>query len=284
MMRRAGVVVGLTGALGVVACGGTVDVPEPEIGDPTGVWQFSDATVEITLELDEGGTFQKVEAATSAMLCGRDSGDWSVSADALVLDADPTSGGGQERFTFSVEGTSLSLTDASGATRVFMAVPSGLSCVDYGFGAWEGTVSASIDGEARTFDDLVVDLDVEGGSLRLTSLYRPCPTCPTEDPELVIEIEAPGALVAGSYTVQNFAGAEMTMFGFFHPDPTNPDFEGFSTERLSPPGETVVTAVADERVSATFTFRGNPRTDGDVAPDGSTSTLVTDGVVDLTYR
>ena len=183
-----------------------------------------------------------------------------------------------------MEGASLSLTDPVRTVRLFTPVPRGASCVDYGFGSWEGAVSATIDGEARVFDDIEVAIDIEGGFLRVASLWRPCPTCPTEDPQLTVEVEAPGELEAGTYTVQNFAGAEMTMFGFFHPDPGAPAFEGFSTERLSPPGEFVLTAVADERVSATFSFRGNPRTDGDVAPDGSTFTLVTDGVVDLTYR
>lgn len=273
----------LVGGLLVGACGGTVDVPMLD-DDPTGIWRFSDANSEITVELALDGTFQRVDAALAAMQCGRDGGTWSSTGDQLVLSLDATSGGGQQRFTFSVDGGVLSLTDAAGGTRLYPSVSRGVSCVDYGFGSWEGTLSASVDGEAFTFADVDVVLDIEGGSLRVTSLWRPCPTCPTEDPELIVEIDAPGDLEPGTYTVQNFAGAEMTMFGFFHPDPGDPDFEGFSTERLSPPGEFVLTAVAPESVSATFSFRGNPRTDGDTAPDGSTFTLVTDGVVELTYR
>ncbi|NNF27802.1 MAG: hypothetical protein HKN73_11325 [Gemmatimonadetes bacterium] len=283
-MRRVQGSVLFLGVVVLTACGSAVDVPVPDVEDPTGIWRYSTSGSEVTLELDDDGTFQRVTASLAEMQCGRDAGGWSVSDDALVLDLDVSSGGGQDRFTFSVEGASLSVTDAAGAVRLFTPAPRGASCVDYGFGSWEGAVSATIDGEARVFDDIEVVIDIEGGSLRVTSLWRPCPTCPTEDPQLIVEVEAPGELETGTYTVQNFAGAEMTMFGFFHPVPDDPDFEGFSTERLSPPGDFVLTDVADERVSATFSFRGNPRTDGDVAPDGSTFTLITDGVVDLTYR
>lgn len=282
-MRRGQRAVQSLGVVVFAACGSAVDVPVPDVEDPTGIWRYSDTGSEVTLELDADGTFQRVTASLAEMECGRDAGGWSVSEGALVLDL-AASGGGQDRFTFSVDGASLSLTDAPGAVRLFTPAPRGASCVDYGFGAWEGSVSATIDGEARVFEDIEVLIGIEGGSLRVTSLWRPCPTCPPEDPWLIVEVEAPGELETGTYTVQNFAGAEMTMFGFFHPDPADPAFEGFSTERLSPPGDFVLTDVADERVAATFSFRGNPRTDGDVAPDGSTFTLVTDGVVDLTYR
>lgn len=268
----------------LAACGSPVDVPDPVEDDPTGVWQFSDTNEEITLELDADGTFQRVTAATTAMQCGRDSGSWSVNDDALVLSLDATSGGGQDRFTFSVDGAVLILSETGGAPRSFSTVAAGASCVDYGFGDWEGTLSATIDGDPLAFADVEVEVDIEGGSLRIVSLWRPCPTCPTEDPQLILEIDAPGELETGTYSVQNFVGAEMTMFAFYHPVPDDPDFEGFSTERLTPPGEFALMAVADESVSATFSFRGNPRRDGDTAPDGSTFTLVTDGVVELVYR
>ncbi|NNF14905.1 MAG: hypothetical protein HKN72_16880 [Gemmatimonadetes bacterium] len=283
MTRLSVLTVLAAGLVGGGACGGTVGVPMPD-DDPTGIWQFSDADSEVTLGLATDGTFERVDASIPSMQCGRVSGSWAQAGDELVLSLDATSGGGQERFAFSVDGAVLSLTDAASGTRLYSSVSRVASCVDYGFGSWQGTLAASVDGEALTFNDVEVDLDIDGGSLRITSLWRPCPTCPPEDPELIVEIDAPGELDPGTYTVQNFAGAEMTMFGFFHPDPGDPDFEGFSTERLSPPGEFVLAAVAPESVSATFSFRGNPRSDGNTPSDGSTFTLVMEGVVELTYR
>lgn len=262
-------------------CASSVDVPTAP-DDPTGIWRFSDADAEVTLELNADGTFERVTALFALMECGRTSGTWTVDEDRLELVLDATSGGTVDRFTFAVS-AGLSLVDPGGE-RLFSRRSSGASCVDYGYGEWEGVLTAKIDGEDRSFGDIEIDVDIEGGSLRLTSRWRECPTCPAEAPELVLALEAPERLVVRTYTVQNSPAAENTMFGFFHPDPGNPDFEGFSTERLSPPGEFALTAVADERVAGTFSFRGNPRSDGDVAPDGSTSTLVTDGVVDLTYR
>ncbi len=146
-------------------------------------------------------------------------------------------------------------------------------------------MSASIDGVARSFSNLRVDVGVDGGRLRIESLTRTCATCPIDTSELVVALDASsGALVAGTYVVDNSAGAERSLYGFFHPDPGNPTFGGFSTERLSPPGQFVLAEIGSDRVVGAFEFRGNPVADGQVAPDGSTFTLVTAGVVDLEYR
>jgi hypothetical protein len=84
--------------------------------------------------------------------------------------------------------------------------------------------------------------------------------------------------------VQNVPGAVRTFYGLFHPTPGDPDFLGFDTTRLSPPGAFVVSNVTPERIAGTFEFQGNPRVEGETGPGGSTSTLLTNGRLDLEYR
>jgi hypothetical protein len=123
-----------------------------------------------------------------------------------------------------------------------------------------------------------VQVSVDGGELRVTALAG-------TDAELEIALTSgEGRLVPGTFTVQNVPGAVRTMYGFYNPVPGDPQFLGFNTERLSPPGTFVLERIAPDRVLGTFGFRGNPIADGQTAPDGSATTLLTDGVVDLTYR
>ena len=268
------------------ACGVTEVAVAPL--DPAGVWQSTvDGVSETTLDFSADGSFERFSVAFSSETCTRESGTWRVDGARLSIGLDMRDGtpiSVTESYDGAVEGGVLSL-DAWGLAASFRSVSRMVDCVTYGWGAWTGRVAANVDGVDRTFDDLEVDLDVDAGTLRLTGHWRPCPACPREVPELILELGgSPGALEPATYSVQNAAGAQRTLFGFYHPDPGNPDFEGFSTERLSPPGEFVLVAIADERISGTFSFRGNPRSDGDVAPDGRTFTLLTEGVVDLAYR
>lgn len=265
-------------------CGSTEPVVEL---DPVGAWSTNaEGPQQTAVELGADGSFERITATFASETCMREQGTWSLAGDRITIALEDSGGGqiGTEQFDVSLGGGTLEFVGSGGSTT-FTRIPAMLSCVDYGWGEWVGEVSADIDGDPRSFADFVVDLDVDGGRLRLQAQWRPCPTCPPEATELELAIDgASGPLEPGTFTVQNDAGAERTFFGFFHPDPGNPDFEGFSTERLSPPGSFTVVEIADERISATFSFRGNPRVDGDVAPDGSTFTLVSDGVVDLRYQ
>ena len=280
----------LTGALCVAlaaGCGGVSDPePEPTPLDPSGIWQYDEVdVVEITLELADNGSFERVEADRITETCSRTTGSWSADGATLLLDIDTRDGApasGTESIPFQRQGGTL-LLEIDGASVPWAPAFRVPSCVRYGWGAWEGRLEAEVDGVPVSFDHWTVDLDVDGGTLAVRAY--PCETCGPDDPELVLEIDGtPDPLVLGSYTVQNVPEPYRSFFALYHPDPGDPDFQGFTTERLSPPGELRLDEVADERVRTSFFFQGNPRADGEMSADGRTTVSVSEGIVDLTYR
>ena len=91
----------------------------------------------------------------------------------------------------------------------------------------------------------------------------------------------PGPLTPGTYPVQPDG---VSFFALIDPFPDDATFPGFNTERLLPPGEFVLTTVAEDRIVGTFEFRANEISEGQSAPDGRRFVLVTNGVVDLELR
>ena len=265
-----------TAALLGSACG----VTEPE-SRPTrvdGVWQSSRVGVaETTLDLAADGTATLVRADLAASTCEVSAGRWTLEGEEVVVRFTSIGGApasGQERFTV-----------ASGGLASFRRLDRMITCVDYGWGQWTGTLSITVDGVPRDFSVFDIDLDVDGGKLQVVGLSRACDGCPSDTPQLVVELDTgAGALTPGSFTVQNVAGASRTLYGFYHPDPGSPTFLGFNTTRLSPAGEFRLEELGLDRVTGSFGFRANPLADGQVAPDGSTTTLITDGEVRVTYR
>ena len=277
-------ILALSAAVVVAGCDTTEPTVEPS--DPAGVWQAAEPDVsEVTLELAANGSFERISADLAARTCVRSAGRWSASDGTLVLEVteeDGASATRREELGYRLVAGGLELS-GDGATTTFAAVGEMPSCVDYGWGEWTGRLEAEVDGVVRAFGNLEVALDVAGGSMVVRAY--PCPDCPRDEPELVLEIDAgTEALEPATYPVDNVPDAVRTFFALYHPDPGNPDFQGFTTERLSPPGEFVLSGVADDRILGTFFFQGNPRVEGETGPDGSTSVQVTEGVVDLTYR
>jgi hypothetical protein len=271
---------------GQAACGTTEPDFEPVV--PDGIWQSSTSGLfETTLQLNADGSAALVEADLSAESCGDAVGTWDADQTTLRLILTPSGGApSSDRRTYAYEAfaDSLVLTD-DGNRTVFRPRAGGRTCVDYGWGSWEGTLSAEVDGAARTFGAVRISMAIAAGRLEITSYAPSCDTCALGDPELVLRIDgAPDPLGPRTFVVDNVPGARNTFFGFHHTHPGDPDFLGFNTDRLSPTGTFTLQAIAPDRVRATFSFRGNPIVEGQQAPDGRTTVLVTGGVVDLTYR
>jgi hypothetical protein len=257
---------------------GTTEPVDP-LQDVFGAWSSVDATRSTTAVFREDGTALVVDADLGSQVCSSSPGVWDR-AERWITFRD-AGGAGSIEFELAEDGERLVSADLGRSlSRSFGA--SEPSCVSFGWGQWEGEVSALVDGTPVSFGPFDVQMSVSSGVMELRGL---CDGCAMVAPELVLRIDAsPGPLERGEFTVQNVPGATRTLFGFHHTHPGHPSFLGFNTDRLSPPGTLTLTDVTPERVAATFSFRGNPIVEGQAAPDGRVTVLVTDGVVNLRYR
>lgn len=267
----------------VAACGGE-SIVEPEPSNPEGIWRVTDAGVsESTIRLASDGTFTRVVADLSGRQCESSSGTWRVTGETLriqISTVDNAPASAVESYSFVLEGGRLRLA-GSGSTDEFVAVPTMVSCVDYGFGSWSGVLRADVDDTRIEFDVVAVRVDVVGGVVEIEGLYSSGP----DERQLVLQIDgSPGPLGPGSFTVQNVPGATDTFYALYHPEPGSVTFSGFDTTRLSPPGTFTISAAGPERVVATFSFRANPRVEGEIGPGGASFAEIGAGLVDLTYR
>ena len=277
-------------AVALLAAPGACGTTEPDADPvaPDGIWQATNpGALETTLRLSPDGSAALVEASLASESCSAGAGTWDADQTTLRLTLTPSGGtpnSDRRSYGYEAFADSLVLTDA-GERTVFRPRSAERTCVDYGWGSWEGTLAADVDGVLQNFGSVRVTMAIAAGRLEITSLALACDTCASGDPVLTLRIDgSPDALAPGTFTVDNVPGARNTFFGFHHTHPGEPDFLGFNTDRLSPTGTFTLQAIEAQRVRATFSFRGNPIVEGQEAPDGRTTVLVTGGVVDLTYR
>lgn len=267
----------------LAACGGE-SVVAPVPSNPQGIWRATQPGLsESTIRLASDGTFTRVVANLAGSECESASGTWRVDGETLRVQISTVSNAPAsvvENYAFSLEAGRLRL-DGSGSTEEFSGISSMVSCVDYGFGSWGGLLRAEVDGVQIDFDVVAVRVDVGGGTVEIEGLY----SSGADQRQLVLQIDgSPGPLEPGGFTVQNVPGATDTFYALYHPEPGSATFSGFDTTRLLPPGTFTLGAVASERVVAGFTFRANPRVEGEIGPGGATFADVAEGRVDLTYR
>jgi hypothetical protein len=272
-------------ATALCACGST----GPEVTAPTldRVWYATEPGVEeTTIELETDGSVRVIEADLTGRSCTSSAGVWTSDGSRLVLRLTPADGAVESdvrSFDYEVFGDSLVL-DGGGTSTTFVPVSRAPSCVSYGFGAWQGTLSASIDDVPSTFTNLSVATDELGvGIVQILACPEGAAPCQEEDAVLVLRISAPpGPLTPGSYPLGD---KQNGFYGLINPFPDDPDFPGFDTLRLAPSGVFLLTSVAEDWVVGTFEFRANERANNSPpAPDGRTFVLVTDGLVNLQYR
>ncbi len=265
------------------ACGGE-SVVAPAPSNPEGIWQSTRVGLsESTLRLANDGSFTRVVADLAGSGCESAAGTWRVEGETLriqvsTVNNEPASAA--ESYPFSLEGGRLRL-DGSSSTEEFSRISSMVSCVDYGFGSWTGLLRAEVDGAPIDFAAIAVRVDVGGGTVEIEGLY----SNEFDDRRLVLRVDgSPGPLEPGLFTVQNVPRATDTFYGLYHPEPGSVMFSGFDTTRLLPPGSFTLGAISAERVVATFSFRGNPRVEGEVGPGGATFVEIAAGRIELTYR
>lgn len=277
----------LSGAvIATTACGSTSLAPEPP--GIEGVWRQTEAGVaEQSIRFSEEGTFQRVAANLTDLTCASSSGTWRLDGTSLTLDVTVIANESVSRtesYSITVDGSGLSLAGgaSAGTYGPRTSIP---SCVDYGFGVWDGSLSAEVDGVDVMFAVVDVDIDVEGGSATIVGEDLTCSSCPDGRREILLRIEGqPDPLLPGTFTVNNDPGASDTFYALYHPDPGSAAFTGFDTTRLAPPGTFELLQTGPERIEGRFDFRANPRVEGEVGPNGETFVMVAGGVVDLTYR
>lgn len=274
----------LVALLGLAAACGGESITEPVQGNPEGIWRTNRVGVsESTVRLAGDGSFTRVIADLAGSSCESAAGTWRVDGETLRIQisaVDNAPASSVETYSFTLEGGRLRL-DGVGLSDEFSAVSSMVSCVDYGFGSWGGLLRAEVDGIPIEFDVVGVRVDVDAGAFEIEGFYSSGP----DERQLVLQIDgSPGLLEPGSFTVQNVPGATDTFYGLYHPEPGSVTFSGFDTTRLSPPGTLTFSTVVPERVVATFSFRANPRVEGETGPAGATFAQIEAGRVDLTYR
>ncbi|MBT8403510.1 MAG: hypothetical protein KJP18_06615, partial [Gemmatimonadetes bacterium] len=252
-----------------------------------GLWRATEAGIfETTIKLSADGTAHLVEADFTGLSCTSADGSWTADDGRLVLRLTPAGGAANSDVrSYDVEVSQGRLTLARGGeSTTFVPVSSVPSCVSYGFGSWEGTLSARIDGVPWTFTNLSVDTErVRAGSLVILACLDTATSCTPDNVVLLLQVNgAAGPLTPGTYPLGDISSG---FYGLVNLFPDDPDFPGFDSLRLTPTGALTLTSVADERIVATFEFRANERaSNAPPAPDGSTFALVTDGVIDLEYR
>lgn len=273
----------LTACILLTACGEESIVEPVPMISPVGIWRVSEAGVsESTLRLASDGSFARVVADLSGRTCSSSSGTWRVDGESLSIQIVAVNNGpasGSETYSFAIGGGQLTL-GGTGVSGVFSSVSAMVSCVDYGFGSWTGTLAATVDGFEIDFQVVEIRVDVDAGELEIDGSY----VDGGDERLLKLQIGASGSLEAGVFTVQNVPGATETFYGLYHPDPGSATFSGFDTTRLSPPGTFTLTAITPERIGATFSFRANPRVEDEVGPGGATFAEIETGRVDLLYR
>ena len=268
----------------VLAACGEETTTEPIVTSPEGVWRLTDSGVaESTLRLAADGSFSRVVANLAGSSCESSSGTWRVDGETLRLQINTLANASSsivETYAFAIESGRLRLGGAA-SSEEFTRTSSMVSCVDYGFGSWTGLLSASVDSVEFNFTVADILLDVDGGQVEIEGLY----VNGEDQRRLLLQVDgSPGPLDTGSFTVQNVPGATDTFYGFYDPDPTSVTFSGFDTTRLLPPGTFTLSAIAPERVAATFSFRANPRVEGEVGPSGAMFAQIDSGRIDLVYQ
>ncbi len=288
MPRTSSIVVSLRiaiamGCVALAACS-EATTTEPVVTSPEGIWRRADSGVaESTLRLAANGSFSRVVANLAGSSCASSSGTWRVDGETLRLQintVDNAPSSSAESYAFTIEGGRLGLA-GSASSEEFTRISSMVSCVDYGFGSWAGLLRASVDGVEVNFSVADILLNVDGGQIEIEGLY----VNGGDERRLLLQVDgSPGPLDTGSFTVQNVPGATDTFYGLYNPDPTSVTFSGFDTTRLLPPGTFTLSAIGPERVAATFSFRANPRVEGEVGPGGAMFAELDSGRIDLVYR
>jgi len=272
-------------AAALVACDSTE--PDATRGSLDRVWRAAEPGVqETTIELSTDGAARVVDADFSGLSCASSAGTWTSDGSRLVLRLTPPAGPAESdvrSFDYEVFQDSLVLT-SGGVATTFVPTTRVPSCVSYGFGTWQGTLSAQIDDVPQTFTNISVATEEIGtGILEILACPDAVTPCGLEDAVLRLRVSAPsGPLTPGSYPLGDLQNG---FYALINPFPDDPAFPGFDTLRLAPVGVFLLTSVAEDWVVGTFEFRANERANNSPpAPDGSTFVLVTDGLVNLQYR
>ena len=272
----------------LVACGSDTTGPDAPVMTPLdGLWRATEAGVlETTIKLGTDGSAHLVEADFAGLSCTSAAGSWSSDEDRLVLRLTPAGGAANSdvrSYDVEVSQGRLVLT-RSGESTTFVSAPAVPSCVSYGFGSWQGTLSARIGDVPWTFTNITIDTErIQAGSLVILACLDTATSCTTDNVVLLLQVNGvAGPLTPGTYPLGDISSG---FYGLVNLFPDDPDFPGFDSLRLTPTGALVLTSITDERIVATFEFRANERaSNAPPAPDGSTFALVTNGVIDLEYR
>ena len=273
------------GAAALSACGSTE--PDLTMASLDRVWRATDSGVgEVTLVLRSDGEAHLVDADLAGQSCTSSAGTWTSDGSRLVLRLTPPDGPMESdvrSFDYEVFDDRLLLT-SGGASTTFVPATRVPSCVSYGFGAWDGTLSARIDDVPRSFTNLSIATEAVGaGSLVILACPDPASSCREQNAELILRLNTTsGPLTPGNYALGD---AGSGFYGLINPFPDDPDFPGFDSLRLLPTGAFLLSSISEDWVAGTFEFRANERaSNAPPAPDGRTFVLVTDGLVDLRYR
>jgi len=263
-----------------------------------GIWQSTVASVsETTVLFLPNGTLKIVEADFPFESCTTGTGTWSLEGTTLVLNIRVDGFSENSKVAVENRGGTLAIT-VDGETEVFRPVTQMVGCIKYGWGRWQGTLSALTPGGVQDFAsnlDIQILLPPEFGLFQIISWAQGpdegcdgAPGCLFDQTRLLLNGEVQsggdGALRLGSYDLEGSPSSVGFFQGKYWTDPADVE-SGFEASRCFPTcgapqpgasGSFVLTFVEPDRIAGTFLFTG-------IKANGDALAL-TQGVVDLTYR
>lgn len=275
-----------------IAMGGC-DITEPEFSsmDLEGVWQLTLTNdSEETIRFNPNGTLDIIQADLAAESCRAGTGTWSLDSTHLSVSTLFDGASEQSEHEVDMSGSNRLLVSEDDVTDEYTRLAVMPSCVDYGWGRWEGTLSAFIEGVEQSFDsnrDVTMELmEGYGGFSVMSWVEGPdsCgnPSCPQIGPRFLVSLKGPAivegaGMPVGAYQVDGSPDDLHYFIGKFWPDPYDAEF-GFEAYELiaGSSGTFELTEIGVDRIAGTFSFTG-------VSLAGD-SLVVSGGVVDLTYR
>lgn len=203
--------------LGVASCTETTG-PDPLSADALiGIWSYEvPGVTEVTIEIEDGGTWSSIEADLVNRVCDTAAGVWSAAEGVLTAQAterngDPVSEPA-ERTPYGRSGSTLTLTPSGEAPNTYAVGASFPVCSDYG---WATIVLyAELDGVMTEFSDpygALIDLEAStaDGTVSVAGLLDPeglgpeqCTTCSWLQIDLYHELGV--ALYPGTYPIEQF--------------------------------------------------------------------------------
>ncbi|MDG2283582.1 MAG: hypothetical protein P8L45_10700 [Longimicrobiales bacterium] len=217
--------------LGLGACSETTG-PNPLPADALiGIWEYEvPGVTEVTIEIEDGGTWSSIEADLVNRVCDTAAGVWSATDGVLTTQTTERYGGPvsepAEQTPYTRSGSTLTLTPPGEASNTYALGGSFPVCSDYG---WAKIVLfAELDGVMTEFSDpydaqINLETSTADGTVSVAGLLDPeglgseqCTACSWLLIDLYHELGV--ALYPGTYPIEQFGPTGLRAEATYWPD------------------------------------------------------------------